>query len=845
MQIGHPIFISWFMVLVRRHYFARKFRHMAAEAAQKDPSGTLRGSRLDEERLAAQHERRPWSGRMAALFRPGRSQISVVAEDSSDGSSSVRPNNRGIIRKLRPDMIRRMDDAPKLVNPSGWITGGNAPSLRNIAESPAAVAEAQHDERVGSGYDPHGLQELNPSSESSDSSSEPTTLGGDGRRRRRLSDPGVPSRPVTPTNPIHRYETMMDASTNDNQRGFPRQQTIEFAPDLQRPRGRPEQPVISEYEPDMTSGDAQYPHSSDLRSIRRPSLGPHYTINTQNTIHTAQTQRTHRTEARSSKHRDFGGFPMPHRLISFAVNKVFPKFKRGLTRTITIPATQSLVSTRTGRHAPPHAKAVPYITFNAIVGRNSTFHLLTNEQLEELGGVEYRALNALLWLVGGYFFGLQLISYTIIGPYISTSRWSSAFEVPNLVRPLTSGWFALFQVASAFTNTGSSLVDQSMIPFQKAYAMVVFMIVLIMGGNCAYPIFLRLLIWVTTKLVPSNSRLNETLHFLLDHPRRCYTYLFPSHQTWFLLTIVFLLTSVDWFFFMLLDIGNTVIEQIPLNTRFAAGLFQSVAVRAAGFAIVPMNSVAPAVKVLYMVMMYISIYPIALSVRSTNVYEEQSLGIFPKDDDDLEEKFESSGTRISVWSRYLTMHVRRQLAFDMWWLAIAIFVICIIERHEINNPDNNDWFNIFNIMFEIVSAYGTVGLSLGIGDQNYSLCGAFRPLSKLVVCAVILRGRHRGLPVAIDRAILLPSDFEGNDEGDGVPLDARSHHTHTSQGVGTSHNPHAGYAADDGLEAQAQRRITRRTGTISSGSYYEPPVMSEVRSRPVSSFHETAGDHPS
>lgn len=29
------------------------------------------------------------------------------------------------------------------------------------------------------------------------------------------------------------------------------------------------------------------------------------------------------------------------------------------------------------------------------------FHSLTHEQLEELGGVEYRALSALLWIVAG------------------------------------------------------------------------------------------------------------------------------------------------------------------------------------------------------------------------------------------------------------------------------------------------------------------------------------------------------------------------------------------------------------------------------------------------------------
>jgi hypothetical protein len=46
------------------------------------------------------------------------------------------------------------------------------------------------------------------------------------------------------------------------------------------------------------------------------------------------------------------------------------------------------------------ARAVPYVSFDAVVGHNSSFVSLTEEQLEELGGVEFRALNALLWIVG-------------------------------------------------------------------------------------------------------------------------------------------------------------------------------------------------------------------------------------------------------------------------------------------------------------------------------------------------------------------------------------------------------------------------------------------------------------
>jgi hypothetical protein len=52
------------------------------------------------------------------------------------------------------------------------------------------------------------------------------------------------------------------------------------------------------------------------------------------------------------------------------------------------------------------------------------------------------------------------------------------------------------------------------------------------------------------------------------------------------------------------------------------------------------------------------------SVRSTNVYEEQSLGVFLAEEESLDEDdFEPAGPRVTVWSRYLAMHARKQLAF--------------------------------------------------------------------------------------------------------------------------------------------------------------------------------------
>jgi len=214
-----------------------------------------------------------------------------------------------------------------------------------------------------------------------------------------------------------------------------------------------------------------------------------------------------------------------------------------------------------------------------------------------------------------------------------------------------------------------------------------------------------------------------------------------------------------------LNIGIPPFDSVPVGRRVLLGLVQAVAVRSAGFQSIAISALAPAEHVLYFVMMYIAPYPITMSVRSTNVYEESSLGIFEQDNDNTENEADwaQSDSRVAIWGRYLGRHVRRQLSFDLWWIALALFLICVSERGQLRNPDNASWFTIFAVSFEIVSAYGTVGLSLGAPSKNYSLAGAMSNVSKLILCAVMLRGRHSGLPVTLDRAIVFPREFARNE----------------------------------------------------------------------------------
>ena len=178
------------------------------------------------------------------------------------------------------------------------------------------------------------------------------------------------------------------------------------------------------------------------------------------------------------------------------------------------------------------------------------------------------------------------------------------------------------------------------------------------------------------------------------------------------------------------------------------GLFQAVSTRTAGTASVSISGLHPGIQVSYLIMMYISVFPIAISVRRTNVYEESSLGVYGSSDEEREDEKEPS---------YIGAHLRRQLSFDLWFIFLGLFVIAIAEGDRLANT-NEYAFTIFSVLFEIVSAYGTVGLSLGYPNIDPSFSAEFRVISKLVIIAMQIRGRHRGLPYNLDRAILLPSE---------------------------------------------------------------------------------------
>ncbi|PMB67232.1 High-affinity potassium transport protein [Beauveria bassiana] len=467
---------------------------------------------------------------------------------------------------------------------------------------------------------------------------------------------------------------------------------------------------------------------------------------------------------------------------------------------------------------------------------------LSGAKSKQMCGCEYRALELLSIVVPLYFVLWQLLGCISLGAWIHHHMPDTA-----LTNGINPWWLGLFNGVSAFNNSGMSLLDANMMPFQESYFVLVTMGLMILAGNTAYPIFLRFIFWSGMKLLDLTTEATSfrstrlAMKLLLKDPRRIYTNLFPSRLTWWLVFMLVCLNGIDWVLFEVLNLHNPAVQSIPVEPRVLVGLFQALAVRSGGFYVVPIAQISIAVQFLYVIMMYISVYPVVITIHQSSTYtgdshhdmndethdashspgggiisaasypaekcnlataqETRSVSGVPPAQSFCHGPVNQSATtattatderpiskrsashseskhrekRPSLLPRPFSFHsmsphgardgrmnfihqqIHGQLGQDIRWLVLAVLIIVIIESSHFDADPVN--FSVFNVIFEVVSAYGTVGISVGAPSGAYSFAGTWYAGSKLVLCLVMLRGRHRGLPMALDRAIQLPDQY--------------------------------------------------------------------------------------
>ncbi|KAJ5746466.1 hypothetical protein N7520_011648 [Penicillium odoratum] len=406
-------------------------------------------------------------------------------------------------------------------------------------------------------------------------------------------------------------------------------------------------------------------------------------------------------------------------------------------------------------------------------------------------GVECRALVFLSILILLYI--ISFLSFGILSLGLWLQIYSPELSLTDDISPF---WTGAFLATSSFASNGMSLIDTSMIPFQREAFPLLICGALILAGNTLFPCLLRLFIWSTRKLLPNTPTWRtwrQALDFALVQSQNVCSFLYPTWHTWFLFGTVLVFNAIMWGAFELASIQDMEIRALPPKYRVLDGFFQSLAIRGGGFSIVEFDKLPQGLVMLYGESpqksknkniantlyshydgnihlnppKYISAFPVSAAIgstlthtRSTSLTERLTNTTYI-DNSDLNPLPSTNPlpSRLAR-GRFLYQQLRSQFSHDMWWLSFAIILITIAESdHYKSHPVE---FSTFNVIFEVISAYSSVGASIGYPGSNFAFCGQWTTFSKLLLVAVSLKGRLRG--VSIVNAKIASSSIFGSCE---------------------------------------------------------------------------------
>ena len=328
---------------------------------------------------------------------------------------------------------------------------------------------------------------------------------------------------------------------------------------------------------------------------------------------------------------------------------------------------------------------------------------------------EKKAVYLCLIVAYVYWLVVQLLFFVPLAYYYSFSTKGQQLMED---KQLNSLWFAGFMTVSSFNNAGFSLLSDSIMQLATHELSLFLISALVLLGNTAYPIALRGAFYIAHKICqrfhPKNA---EAIEFILNNPRNYFTHLFGSRETWGLFWLLVIMSAGQTVLLAIFSSNDPAFSHLNSRATFTTMLFQSIT-RTAGLNTIDIALVRTSQQLLMIVAMYISAYPVTIFLRSSNVANDEK-------------------------GRSLAAQSKRMLLDDLSWIVVPWYLICICQ-------DTLDAGEGFIILFEVVSAYGTVGLSLGAS-------AVFNLKSKIILTVVMLMGRHRGMPDNIDGAI----DMEG------------------------------------------------------------------------------------
>lgn len=169
-----------------------------------------------------------------------------------------------------------------------------------------------------------------------------------------------------------------------------------------------------------------------------------------------------------------------------------------------------------------------------------------------------------------------------------------------------------------------------------------------------------------------------------------------------------------------------------------------------------------AIQVAFAFFMYLTAYPFVVAMRQSSRSALGGARRSSVEGENYHDTFDDADTaalrapprrRLAVRTRAIASSIAQD---DLPWLLLAVIAILIAEGTALRTTPNPRYLSFLGIVFEVMSAYGTVGLSFGYPGTVMALSAQFGVFSRLVIMAVALAGRHRGIPAAVDASVFLP-----------------------------------------------------------------------------------------
>lgn len=276
-------------------------------------------------------------------------------------------------------------------------------------------------------------------------------------------------------------------------------------------------------------------------------------------------------------------------------------------------------------------------------------------------------------------------------------------------------FFAVFHAISAFCNAGISTLSGNMYDslVVEKFNLHIWIALLIIFGGLGFPIVFNYLKLVRHSIINGIKIILKQQKYYIHTPR------IININTHIVVTTTFVLVVGSTCIYYLLEMNNT-LAGLPLKGQLANAFLGAVTPRTAGFCVADMSTLAPATLMLTLILMVIGAAPMSTGggLKVTTVFVALLTA----------HNVARGKETVEVRKRELSPStIRRAFAIVILyfiWVAIVTWILTITEKGA----------PIFTLLFEVISALSTVGLSLNFSPM-LSMTG------KLLIICTMLVGR--------------------------------------------------------------------------------------------------------